>query len=906
MGEMNGGGPAALPMGLPERMQRVFPEGGNALARSEAEVFYGIAVPEGEVTAAEGDIQKVFVDKVECLAALKKHRGSRFKAFRTYEEALKFSKEGAALAATQGEDVGGASAQPSLNVEKPSPFRGPKSQDLVKFRKSIEKGDLKYFSQCMEENPRYLVSSGDTPAVLQEGFRYNALHVACRTNHPEFVDKVLSTVSQAEFFQRLYPDDSPESASRRSAFLLDLYLNTPDKGFNETPLHFASKHGSPECVRILVSYPGCDTSRPNKYGQTPAEIAGSRMKNPSKDTVENIRQLLGEQYYVPLLRDDDLCLLPQVGSPWSPQLDSSPVNPSPSNDWFLTSSPLSSMSASPISPSLKVRGVAGPMSCSQAETFHRLWRNSTTSTTASSTTISTPSPARRTRGGRTASLRITDHEKGLERVGRVLAVEQRVGWREYWEFLGRFVDLGSEEGLLALEMHLRTKAMQLRKEREELDASDLAARLMKEAQEEDVMDGSPLLSPSDTQQQDGVSGLSQLSWLSHASNTSLGQLCRGLEALRLNASLSPPAEAPPTECSKFLAAQQESAKDASPEAFQDAEEAGAGGLMEQVSYILKSVDVSAGRISEMLREAALDLQANTAAGLILPRALRARLRVEVGCLGRVVGRAGAEVEAGMLEMDFVHPLLARQVVMALWHGGALADLAAAAQAVQLIVAHMDLVPLESSDEESDTARHSEAQRNPRGDTQHLACVLRCLDVALQEACASHAASPQGLQLGHCCCPWKMSAGPRNTKTRAVAPPNFSEQERATAYLRKALLLGQNDPVVRQLSFSPEEGEEEGREVLVKARLGAKEGFTVFQEAVGVSGDGGKAGSEEDLRSKSPDSFVSAASSLEGDMCTPEEGITVFVGGRPLGTASLYALLYFLCLAFLLIYPMLTN
>ena len=84
--------------------------------------------------------------------------------------------------------------------------------------------------------------------------------------------QVLSIVSRPEFFQRLYPDDSFESATRRSAFLLDLYLNTPDKGFNETPLHFASKHGSLECVRILVSYPGCDIARPNKYEQTPEEV----------------------------------------------------------------------------------------------------------------------------------------------------------------------------------------------------------------------------------------------------------------------------------------------------------------------------------------------------------------------------------------------------------------------------------------------------------------------------------------------------------------------------------------------------------------------------------------------------------------------------------------------------------
>lgn len=89
------------------------------------------------------------MDKAECLAALKKCRGSRFKAFRTYEEALKFAEAGAVVAASQGGtgEEGAVMPQPILNVEKPSPFRGPKSQDLVKFRKSIEKCDLNYFSQ---------------------------------------------------------------------------------------------------------------------------------------------------------------------------------------------------------------------------------------------------------------------------------------------------------------------------------------------------------------------------------------------------------------------------------------------------------------------------------------------------------------------------------------------------------------------------------------------------------------------------------------------------------------------------------------------------------------------------------------------------------------------------------------
>lgn len=80
-------------------------------------------------------------------------------------------------------------------------------------------------------------------------------------------------MGQVAFFQKLYPDDTVETSARRSAYLLDLYLNTPDKGLNETPVHFASKHGSVECVRILTSYAACDKRRNNKFAEKPVDVS---------------------------------------------------------------------------------------------------------------------------------------------------------------------------------------------------------------------------------------------------------------------------------------------------------------------------------------------------------------------------------------------------------------------------------------------------------------------------------------------------------------------------------------------------------------------------------------------------------------------------------------------------------
>lgn len=98
---------------------------------------------------------------------VKKYKKARFKAFNYYHEAEAFAIHGCECSTTDGANKSETGSP--LVGEKPSQFRAPKWQDLIKFRKAIEAGDLQSVYSTIWDNPRYLVSLGDTPSILQVG-----------------------------------------------------------------------------------------------------------------------------------------------------------------------------------------------------------------------------------------------------------------------------------------------------------------------------------------------------------------------------------------------------------------------------------------------------------------------------------------------------------------------------------------------------------------------------------------------------------------------------------------------------------------------------------------------------------------------------------------------------------------
>lgn len=393
-------------------------------------LFYAVYIPPEYRDPDEEEVFHIYLDIQTALKVIQNNKKGRLKIFKNHSEAVAYVRTGYEQLSSNYSTV----IPTVVTQEKSSNFKAPEIQELQAFKRLIENGDLECVKKTIWKNPRYLISSADTPAILQMGSRYNALHIAANKNKPEMCELILNTVGDSKFMQWHYGEEECKKMYLNPAqIMLDLYLNTPDKGLNETPLHFAVKYGHKDVVRVLVSYSQCIKTLPNKYKQLPVDIICSRKQKEDENLKHEIYMLLEDQFYVPVLRAEGNACPPMIGEPFSPI---SPLN----------------LNIDPISPRVEVRAFAGPMTKSQAVEFRKKWK-----TPPRVTPKKGQGDAFSIGNSPNLVLRLQDTEKGLERVGRDLAEECQVPWKEYWLFLKDFVDFRSDEGLAKLEKFLEQR-----------------------------------------------------------------------------------------------------------------------------------------------------------------------------------------------------------------------------------------------------------------------------------------------------------------------------------------------------------------------------------------------------------------------------------------------------------------
>ncbi|KAF1744165.1 hypothetical protein MXB_121, partial [Myxobolus squamalis] len=230
--------------------------------KSKDDSFYGIYMSGNESTPT------VVRSLAQAVSFAKSSPGSRFRAFKSYEDANFFSRNNQTSSFYDSFSLSTKESDPT------SKYPSISLKNKLKLKLLITNNELVEIKEIIELNPKYLITPCDTPTIIHEGFHRNALHVAVFTNRPEVTQFILFMLKNIFWISKFYGFENPcnGEAFEKSERLLDYILNTPDKGAFETPLHIACKYGNIEIVKMLLNEPLMDRNLKNSYNETPFEV----------------------------------------------------------------------------------------------------------------------------------------------------------------------------------------------------------------------------------------------------------------------------------------------------------------------------------------------------------------------------------------------------------------------------------------------------------------------------------------------------------------------------------------------------------------------------------------------------------------------------------------------------------
>lgn len=361
---------------------------------------------ETQVSSSFNPASYISEDKNTIIQLAKRYQNSRFKSFKDYEDALNFVVHGPT-------DTDMNSSTCAITEPPTCVFPSVDIPQLSCFKRLIETRDLSKVKNFVKDNPRFIISfSCDRPTILMAGPRYNAIHIAVRANAVDILIYLLETISSREYITKCYPYLDEESLSKRQNHLLDLFLNTPDKASFDTPMHFACRAGSIESIQVLLRYiPLCDINRKNKRDMLPLDLVTD------EETKNEVARMFESCMYLTVLRKADGCDY-KVNQPLLGE---------------------KSLDNSFDSKEEHISLVVGPMSTGCAEVIYESLR----------------SPQKCDEELR--KIRLNDHARGIEKVAKTICEQQKIPFREYWDFLGDFADFSTQSGLSKLDHHLQAQ-----------------------------------------------------------------------------------------------------------------------------------------------------------------------------------------------------------------------------------------------------------------------------------------------------------------------------------------------------------------------------------------------------------------------------------------------------------------